>query len=121
MTTSANRSRSKSSSPASARSAAVNRRGRPWFASPTSPSTGHGTEPTRAGQPLSLTRKEFGILELLVAADGRVLSAEELLDRVWDTNIDPFSNIVSVTIARLRRKLGDPALIHTVTGKGYRI
>ena len=75
----------------------------------------------RAGRPLSLTRKEFGVLELLVAADGAVVSAEELLERVWDANADPFSNIVSVTLTRLRRKLGAPPLIETVVGKGYRL
>ena len=76
---------------------------------------------SRGTQPLSLTRKEFGILEMLLAADGRVVSAEELLEHVWDANLDPFSNIVSVTVARLRRKLGDPPLIDTVVGKGYRM
>jgi DNA-binding response OmpR family regulator len=76
---------------------------------------------SRSGRPLSLTRKEFGVLELLVAADGAVVSAEELLERVWDANADPFSNIVSVTLARLRRKLGPPPLIDTVVGRGYRL
>ena len=76
---------------------------------------------TRGTHTLSLTRKEFGILELLLAADGRVVSAEELLENVWDANLDPFSNIVSVTVARLRRKLGEPPLIDTVVGKGYRL
>ena len=71
--------------------------------------------------PLSLTRKEFGILEMLLAADGAVVSAEDLLEHVWDAHADPFSNIVSVTMARLRRKLGDPPLIETVVGKGYRM
>jgi DNA-binding response OmpR family regulator len=75
----------------------------------------------RGGLPLSLTRKEFGILELLLAADGALVSAEEMLERVWDANADPFSNIVSVTMARLRRKLGEPPLIETVVGKGYRM
>jgi DNA-binding response OmpR family regulator len=75
----------------------------------------------RDARPLSLTRKEFGILEMLVAADGVVVSAEELLEHVWDAHADPFSNIVSVTMARLRRKLGEPPLIETVVGKGYRI
>ena len=75
----------------------------------------------RGGRPLSLTRKEFGILELLMAADGAVVSAEELLENVWDAHADPFSNVVSVTLARLRRKLGDPPLIATVVGKGYRM
>jgi DNA-binding response OmpR family regulator len=76
---------------------------------------------TRAGRALSLTRKEFGVLEMLLAADGAVVSAEELLEHVWDANADPFSNIVSVTLARLRRKLGAPALVETVVGKGYRM
>ena len=73
------------------------------------------------GGPLSLTRKEFGLLEMLLTADGAVVSAEDLLEHVWDAHADPFSNIVSVTMARLRRKLGDPPLIETVVGKGYRM
>jgi DNA-binding response OmpR family regulator len=76
---------------------------------------------SRGGCPLSLTRKEFGILEILLAADGAVVSAEELLEHVWDAHADPFSNIVSVTMTRLRRKLGDPPLIETVVGKGFRM
>jgi DNA-binding response OmpR family regulator len=76
---------------------------------------------SRGSRPLSLTRKEFGILEMLLAADGAVVTAEELLEHVWDADADPFSNIVSVTMTRLRRKLGDPPLIDTVIGKGYRI
>jgi DNA-binding response OmpR family regulator len=76
---------------------------------------------SRDTRALTLTRKEFGILEVLLAADGAVVSAEELLDLVWDINMDPFSNIVSVTMTRLRRKLGDPPLIQTVIGKGYRM
>jgi DNA-binding response OmpR family regulator len=76
---------------------------------------------SRGGRPLSLTRKEFGILEMLVAADGAVVSAESLLDHVWDAHTDPFSNIVSVTMTRLRRKLGEPPVIETVVGKGYRM
>jgi DNA-binding response OmpR family regulator len=75
----------------------------------------------RGPRPLSLTRKEFGILEMLLAADGALVSAEELLEHVWDADVDPFSNIVSVTMTRLRRKLGDPPLIETVIGKGYRM
>src|SRR2546422_109085 len=63
---------------------------------------------SRGSRPLSLTRKEFGILEMLLAADGAVVSAEELLEHVWDADVDPFSNIVSVTMTRLRRKLGEP-------------
>ena len=76
---------------------------------------------SRDSRPLSLTRKEFGILEMLLAADGALVSAEELLEHVWDAGVDPFSNIVSVTMTRLRRKLGDPPLIETVIGKGYRM
>jgi DNA-binding response OmpR family regulator len=75
----------------------------------------------RAGQPIALTRKEFGILEVLLAANGGVVSAEELLEKVWDEHADPFSNTVSVTVSRLRRKLGSPPLIETVIGSGYRL
>ena len=76
---------------------------------------------SRGVRPLSLTRKEFGILEMLLTADGALVSAEELLEHVWDAHAEPFSNIVSVTMARLRRKLGDPPVIETVVGKGYRM
>jgi DNA-binding response OmpR family regulator len=76
---------------------------------------------SRGARTLSLTRKEFGILEMLLAAGGALVSAEELLEHVWDAHADPFSNIVSVTMTRLRRKLGDPPLIETVVGKGYRM
>jgi DNA-binding response OmpR family regulator len=76
---------------------------------------------SRGSRSLSLTRKEFGILETLLAADGVLVSAEELLEHVWDANIDPFSNVVAVTMARLRRKLGPPPLIETIVGKGYRM
>ncbi len=76
---------------------------------------------SRGSLPLSLTRKEFGVLETLLAADGAVVSAEELLEHVWGADVDPFSNIVSVTMTRLRRKLGDPPLIETVIGRGYRM
>ena len=75
----------------------------------------------RAGESVLLTRKEFGVLEALVLADGAVVSAEELLDQVWDENLDPFSNVVAVTLGRLRRKLGSPPLIETVVGTGYRL
>ncbi len=70
---------------------------------------------------LDLTPKELGILESLLAAQGRVVSTEELLDRVWDERTDPFTNTVKVTMSRLRRKLGDPPLIETVASAGYRI
>ncbi|NUS54064.1 MAG: response regulator transcription factor [Streptomycetaceae bacterium] len=76
---------------------------------------------SRGTRALALTRKEFGVLEMLAAADGAVVSAEDLLEHVWDAYADPFSNIVSVTMARLRRKLGDPPLIETVVGRGYRL
>jgi DNA-binding response OmpR family regulator len=76
---------------------------------------------TRAGRELSLTRKELGVLEVLMAADGAVVSAEELLERVWDENADLFTRTVAVTLARLRRKLGQPEVIDTVVGAGYRV
>jgi DNA-binding response OmpR family regulator len=75
----------------------------------------------RGGRPLALGPKEFGVLEALLAADGRVVSAEELLDRVWDDTSDPVTTAVKVTISRLRRKLGDPPIIETVGTLGYRI
>jgi len=76
---------------------------------------------TRDGRELTLSPKEFGVLEALLSADGAVVSPEELLARVWDENIDPFTNIVRMSVMKLRRKLGEPALIHTVPGAGYRI
>ena len=76
---------------------------------------------TRAGRELSLTRKEMGVLEVLLEADGSVVSAEELLERVWDENADPFTRTVVVTLTRLRRKLGGPEVIETVIGSGYRL
>jgi DNA-binding response OmpR family regulator len=75
----------------------------------------------RAGRWLELTPKEFGVLEQLLAAQGRVVSAEELLARAWDEAADPFSGTVKVTISRLRAKLGNPPLIETVAKAGYRI
>jgi DNA-binding response OmpR family regulator len=76
---------------------------------------------SRAGAALALTRKEFGVLECLAEADGATVSAEQLLEHVWDAHADPFSNTVAVTMGRLRRKLGDPPLIETVVGVGYRL
>ncbi len=76
---------------------------------------------TRAGRELLLTRKELGVLEVLLMADGAVVSAEELLERAWDENADPFTRTVAVTLARLRRKLGEPEVIETVVGAGYRV
>jgi DNA-binding response OmpR family regulator len=75
----------------------------------------------RAGRPLDLTNREFAVLEELISAPGVVVSAEELMERVWDDRLDPFSNAVRVTIATLRRKLGDPPLIETVARAGYRL
>jgi DNA-binding response OmpR family regulator/signal transduction histidine kinase len=75
----------------------------------------------RSGRPLQLGPKEFGVLELLMASEGRAVSAEELLERVWDEFTDPFTNAVAVTMSRLRAKLGDPPLIETVSRSGYRI
>jgi DNA-binding response OmpR family regulator len=75
----------------------------------------------RSGRKLDLTRKELAVLELLLAAQGRVVSSEELLERVWDEMADPFSGVVKVTVRRLRVKLGDPPLIETVAQAGYRI
>ena len=76
---------------------------------------------TRAGRPLSLNPKEFAVLEVLLAAPGVVVSAEEILARVWDEEADPFSQAVRTTISRLRAKLGDPQVIETVARAGYRI
>ena len=75
----------------------------------------------RDGRPLQLTRKDFAVLEILLAAEGAVVSAEELLERAWDENADPFTNAVRITMGTLRRKLGEPPLIHTVLGAGYRL
>jgi DNA-binding response OmpR family regulator len=75
----------------------------------------------RACRPLELGPKEFGVLEILMASEGRAVSAEELVERVWDELADPFTNAVAVTISRLRAKLGDPPLIETVSRSGYRI
>ncbi len=75
----------------------------------------------RAGRRLELTPKELGVLELLLASRGRVISAEELLQRVWDENADPFTGAVRITMSRLRAKLGDPPVIETVAKAGYRI
>jgi DNA-binding response OmpR family regulator len=76
---------------------------------------------SRYGKSLDLGPKELAVLELLMAAGGRVVSAEELLERAWDEMADPFSTAVKVTVSRLRRKLGDPPVIETVTQAGYRI
>ena len=75
----------------------------------------------RDGRYVALTRKQFAVLEVLVAAEGGVISAEELLARAWDDNADPFTNAVRITISGLRKRLGEPWLIATVPGVGYRI
>ena len=75
----------------------------------------------RGDRLLELAPKEFGVLELLLAAEGRIVAAEELLERVWDEHADPFTSAVKITVSRLRSKLGDPPLIETVAKSGYRI
>jgi DNA-binding response OmpR family regulator len=76
---------------------------------------------TRAGQELALNPKEFAVLEVLLGAGGAVVSSEQLLERVWDEQADPFSQAVRTTMSRLRAKLGDPPVIETVARSGYRI
>jgi DNA-binding response OmpR family regulator len=76
---------------------------------------------SRFGRSLDLARKEFGVLEVLLAAGGRVVSAEELLEKVWDENADLFTTAVRTTVKKLRRKLGEPDPIQTLIGSGYRI
>jgi DNA-binding response OmpR family regulator len=75
----------------------------------------------RGGRPVLLGNREFAVLAELLRADGAVISSEELLSRVWDEHIDPFTNVVRVTVMKLRRKLGDPPVVVTVPGAGYRI
>jgi DNA-binding response OmpR family regulator len=75
----------------------------------------------RAGRDLSLTSRELSVLEVLVRADGQVVSAEELLAKAWDEHADPFTTSVRVILSRLRSKLGEPAVVETVIGRGYRI
>lgn len=78
-------------------------------------------EVLRGGQYVRLSRKQFAVLEVLVGAGGGVVSAEELLARAWDENADPFTNAVRITISDLRKRLGEPRVIHTVPGVGYRV
>ena len=75
----------------------------------------------RDGRYVALTRKQFAVLEVLVTAEGGVISAEDLLERAWDENADPFTNAVRITMSALRKRLGEPWLIATVPGVGYRI
>ncbi|MDA0352492.1 MAG: response regulator transcription factor [Chloroflexi bacterium] len=76
---------------------------------------------TRDGRPLELTPKEFAVLRILLEADGAVVSLEDLLERAWDEQANPFTNSVRMTIVTLRRRLGDPPVIETVVGAGYRL
>jgi two-component system, OmpR family, response regulator VanR len=76
---------------------------------------------TRSGEEVTLARKEFAVLETLMSAEGATVSAEQLLERVWDEHADPFTNVVRMTIMTLRRKLGEPQAIVTVPGAGYRL
>jgi DNA-binding response OmpR family regulator len=76
---------------------------------------------TRAGKTVDLTPKEFAVLEVLMGAEGAVVSTEEILERAWDDATDPFTNAVRMTVSRLRAKLGDPPVLQTVTPVGYRI
>lgn len=78
-------------------------------------------EVMRDGNAIHLSPKEFAVLEVLMRADGSVVSAEQMLEKAWDENTDPFTNVVRVTVMTLRRKLGEPAVIMTVPGAGYRI
>lgn len=75
----------------------------------------------RDGKEIQLTKKEFAVLEELLRADGAVVSQEDLLDKAWDENIDPFTNVVRVTMMTLRKKLGEPQVIETVPGVGYKL
>jgi two-component system, OmpR family, response regulator VanR len=75
----------------------------------------------RDGRYVALTRKQFAVLEVLVAAEGGVVSAESLLEQAWDENADPFTNAVRITVSALRKRLGEPSIIATVAGAGYRI
>jgi DNA-binding response OmpR family regulator len=81
----------------------------------------HRRTVTRDGEPVGLSRKEFAVLAELLRADGGVVSAEQLLEKAWDENTDPFTGVVRFTIMMLRRKLGEPVVIETVPASGYRI
>jgi DNA-binding response OmpR family regulator len=108
-----------------ARVRALSRRSRPALA----PTLVHGDmeldsarrRVTRAGRPVALSPKEFAVLELLLGAEGAVVSSEQMLERAWDDAVDPFTNTIRMTVSRLRAKLGDPPVIETVTPVGYRI
>jgi DNA-binding response OmpR family regulator len=78
-------------------------------------------EVTRDGRPVALSPKEFAVLEVMLRADGAAVSVEQLLEKAWDENADPFTNVVRVTVMTLRRKLGEPPVLLTIPGAGYRI
>lgn len=78
-------------------------------------------EVSRDGRPVALAPKEFAVLEVLMRAGGAAVSAEQLLEKAWDENADPFTNVVRVTVMTLRKRLGEPQVIRTVPGAGYRI
>jgi DNA-binding response OmpR family regulator len=108
-----------------ARVRALGRRARP-AAPPVLDRAGVTLDPSRRevfrdGRFVALSRKEFAVLEELLRADGAVVSAEQLLERAWDENTDPFTNVVRVTMMTLRRKLGEPQIVQTVPGVGYRV
>ncbi|WP_042438035.1 response regulator transcription factor [Sanguibacter keddieii] len=108
-----------------ARVRALGRRARP-AAPPVLERSGLRLDPARRevvrdGQQIVLSKKEFGVLEELMRADGAVVSAETLLEKVWDENIDPFTGVVRFVIKQVRRKLGEPGLVETVIGSGYRV
>lgn len=109
----------------SARVHALTRRARP-AAPPRLTRAGIELDPARHevyrdGRYVALSRKEFAVLAELMRADGAVVSTEDLLERAWDEHIDPFTNVVRVTMMKLRRKLGEPQVIETVPGVGYQI
>ena len=81
----------------------------------------HRREVFRDGHYVGLSRKQFAVLEELMRADGGVISAEQLLERAWDEHADPFTNVVRMTVMAVRRKLGDPPIVETVAGVGYRL
>ncbi len=108
-----------------ARIRALGRRARP-AAPPVLDRVGVSLDPARRevrrdGNRVVLSGKEFAVLEELMRADGAVVSAEQLLEKAWDENIDPFTNVVRVTVMTLRKKLGEPQIIRTITGAGYQI
>ena len=121
-TTSPSRSSSRSSCSGSARSTAgAPTIGRRCWRSPACALDPFRREVYRDGRYVALTRKQFAVLEVLVAAEGGVVSAEALLERAWDEHANPFTNAVRITVSALRKRLGEPWIIATVPGAGYRI